>query len=162
MASGATLVTWTAEGARLGSGTPGLLDVRNFHPVVALSSGDEVSFGAILPRNYAGGGITVYLHSALASATSGNVKYETYFERVGDGSQDIDSDGYASANNTGDVAVPATSGHIDIISVAHTDGAQIDSVAVGEYFRLKVKRVAASSSDASGDAQLVAIELKET
>ncbi len=42
-----------------------------------------------------------------------------------------------------------------------TDGADMDSVAVGELFRLKITRDA-SSDDADNDAELHAVELKET
>jgi len=47
------------------------------------------------------------------------------------------------------------------VNVAFTDGAQMDSVAVGELFRIKVTRDAASD-DAAGDAELHAVEIKET
>lgn len=52
-------------------------------------------------------------------------------------------------------------GHVDIVNVAFTDGADMDSVAVGESFRMKVTRDAASD-DATGDAELVKVEIRET
>ena len=42
-----------------------------------------------------------------------------------------------------------------------TDGADMDSVAAGELFRLKVTRDA-TSDDASGDAELYAVEIRES
>ena len=163
MATGDTLLIFTAESARIPSSSGGFLEARNGHPVVSLTTGgDIVNFGAVLPRNYAGGGITVYLHYAMNTAVANNIQFSTAFERVGDGSQDTDSDGFATANNSGDVVVPATAGNVDIANIAHTNGAQIDSVAVGEYFRLQVKRIATSGTDATGEAHLFAIELKET
>lgn len=162
MATGDTLLTFTAESARLGTGTPGFLDMRNNHPLVSLGTSDEFTLGAVLPRRYGGGGITVYIHYAMATATTNNVEFTTSFERVGDGSQDIDSDGFATGVAGSDATVPGTSGFVDIYSIAHTDGAQIDSIAVGEYFRLRVQRSTPSGTDASGDAQVVAVELKET
>jgi hypothetical protein len=50
---------------------------------------------------------------------------------------------------------------VDIVSVAFTDGADMDSVAVGESFRIKVTRDAVSD-DAAGDAEIFKIELRET
>ena len=57
--------------------------------------------------------------------------------------------------------VPGTSGHVDITNVAVTDGANLDSIAVGESFRLRIRRNVATDT-AAGDAELVAVELKET
>jgi len=83
------------------------------------------------------------------------------WERIGDQQQDIDSDGFAAANSVDNTTVPGTSGNVDIVNVTFTDGADMDSVAVGEGFRLKVTRDAASDT-ASGDAELLRVEIKET
>ena len=163
MASGNTLLTATARAFEPSvGGTSGRPNRRNGHPIVNLAVNEEVIFNLVLPRNYAGGGITVYHHFSLASATTGNVRIETSFERVGDAVQDVDADGFATGEHTGDVAVPATSGHVKIANKAHTDGAQIDSIAVGEKFRLRVKRIAAGASEATGDLEYHSLELKET
>ena len=80
---------------------------------------------------------------------------------IGDQQQDIDSDGFAAVQSVDNTTVPATSGNVDVVSIAFTDGAQMDSVAVGESFRLKVTRDAASDT-ATGDAELVKVEIRET
>jgi hypothetical protein len=54
-----------------------------------------------------------------------------------------------------------TSGNVDIVNVTFTDGADMDSVAVGEGFRMKITRDAASDT-ATGDAELRFVEIKET
>jgi hypothetical protein len=165
MASGDTLATfYPADNEPPASGYA-TLDTRNAHPVLDFDAGatEAAVFSAILPRNYGGGGITVYLHWGASSATSGNVIWQTSFERIGDGSQDTDSDGFATAVTWSAQAASGTSGNVVIDSQAHTDGAQIDSIAVGELFRLKVERVGGSGSDTmTGDAELFAVELKET
>ena len=162
MASGDTLLSWTMEGARVDvSGTAGVFDLRNFHPVVDLSTGDEVVFGAVLPRNYASGGITVIISYAMATATTNNVAFTTAFEDVGT-AQDLDSDGFATGITGADQTVPGTSGVCNQYSNAHNNGAQIDTTSPGDYFRLKVTRAVPVGTDASGDAQIVAVELKET
>lgn len=125
------------------------------------TTGETAFFSAVLPRNYASGGITVYVHYAATSATSGTIGWLIAFERIGDGSQDIDADGFASDQTITAVTVPATSGNVDIVNVAITDGANIDSIAVGEGFRLRITRDVANDT-ATDDAELVAIELKET
>jgi hypothetical protein len=139
------------------------LDTRNGHPVLDFDSGatPEVAiFTGVLPRHYAGGGVTVYVHWSC-DATSGTVGWLVSFERIGDGSQDIDSDGFASEKTVTAATVPGTSGHVDITNVAFTDGAEIDSIAVGEAFRIKIRRDTAVDTAAS-DANLVAVEIKET
>jgi hypothetical protein len=114
---------------------------------------------AVLPRNYAGGGITVYLTWA-AVPTTGTVGWDVAFERIGDGSQDIDADGFATAKVVTAATVPGTSGNTDITNVAFTNS-EIDGLVVGEVFRLRVRRDVATDT-AAGDAQLLAVELKET
>ena len=163
MASGDTLLAWRAQDYEPPSADPATIDRRNAHFVLDFdaSTNESAVFGGVMPRNYAGGGVTVYLHYAMSAATSGDVDWDTSFERVGDQQLDIDADSFATANSVDNTTVPATSGNVDIVNVAHTDGAEIDSIAVGEYFRLKVTRDAASDT-ATGDAELVAVEIKET
>ncbi|MFQ6027398.1 MAG: hypothetical protein ACE5Q6_07895, partial [Dehalococcoidia bacterium] len=100
-------------------------------------------------------------HYAMSSATSGDIDWDAAFERIGDQQLDIDSDSFAAVNSVDNTTVPGTSGFIDVVSIAFTDGADMDSVAAGEAFRLKVTRDAASDT-ASGDAELWAVEIRET
>jgi len=164
MASGDTLIIFKAQDNEPPSTNYATYDLRNGHPVLDFDSGGaEIAiFSSVLPRHYTGGGITAYIHYAMTSATTGNVKIQTSFERIGDSVQDIDSDGFATAQSVDDQAVPGTSGHVDIKSIAHTDGAPIDSIAVGEGFRLKVEFPTATTSNASGDRELLFVELVET
>lgn len=164
MASGNTLVSFFPADNEPPSSAFATPDVRNGHPVLDFDASTDESaiFTGVLPRNYAGGGLTVYLHWAASSATSGAVVWNAAFERVGEGSQDIDSDGFASAQ-AATATAPGTSGNVDIQAITFTDGAQIDSIAVGESFRLKITRDADNGSDTmTGDAELVAVEIKET
>src|SRR5688500_3539728 len=74
------------------------LDLRNGHPVLDFSDAGErrAYFTGVLPRNYAGGGITVTLIWAASSATSGDVVWEAGFERLEDEGTDIDADSFAA------------------------------------------------------------------
>lgn len=132
------------------------------HPVLFMALNEIVIVSFVLSRNYGGNGFTVYEHYAMVSAITNDIALETSFERIGDQQQDLDSDGFASAISTGDIVVPGSSGLVDIISSVHLDGAQIDSLAVGEGGRLKIKRIAVAGSDAAGDLELRFVELKET
>ncbi len=142
------------------------LDIRNSHPVLDFDdTTDETAvFRLVLPRTYAGGGLTVLVHYAMTSATSGKVRWEVSIERIGNAQQDLDADGFASAQGVNVAAVPGTSGHVDIASIAFTNGAQMDSIAVGEAFRLKIQRKPSDTTNdtATGDAELVAVEVRET
>ena len=164
MASGDTLLIFTPLHNEPPATNPATLDTRNQHPVLDFDATTNESgvFSAVMPRSYAGTtGVTVYLHYAMSSATSGDVDWDVAFERIGDQQQDIDSDGFAAVNSVDNTTVPGTSGLVDIVSVAFTDGADMDSVAVGEGFRLKVTRDAASDT-ATGDAELRFVEIRET
>ncbi|RKY09639.1 MAG: hypothetical protein DRP56_02365 [Planctomycetota bacterium] len=163
MASDDTLLIFLPTNNEPPSSNPMTLDTRNLHPVLdADASTDESAvFTGVMPRHYAGGGVTVYIHYAMSSATSGNIDWDAQFERIGDQQQDLDSDGFAAVQSVNNTTVPSTSGLVDIVSIAFTDGAQMDSIAVGESFRLKITRDA-SADTAAGDAELVAVEIKET
>ena len=163
MANGDTLAIFTAFSNEPPASSYATLDVRNQHPVLDFddSANESAVFSGVMPRNYDGGGITVYLHYAMSSAVSGDIDWDVAFERIGDQQQDIDSDGFAAVNSVDNTTVPGTSGNVDSVNVAFADGVDMDSVAAGEGFRIKVTRDAASDT-ASGDAELLFIELKET
>lgn len=163
MASGDTLIVFTAQDNVPPSSNYATLDLRNNHLVLDFddATNESAVFQGVMPRHYGGDGLTVYIHYAMASAESGDVDWDVALERIGDQQQDIDADGFAAANSVDNTTVPGTSGLVDIVSVTFTDGADMDSIAVGEAFRMKVTRDAASDT-ATGDAELYAVEVKET
>ncbi len=138
-------------------------DLRNSHPVLDFDATTNESsvFSGVMPRRYGGGGVTVYIHYAMTSATSGNIDWDVAFERIGDQQQDLDADGFAAVNSVDNTTVPGTTGLVDIVSITFTDGADMDSVAAGESFRLQVTKDAVSDT-AAGDGELVKVEVKET
>ena len=163
MASGDTLLIFTTLANEPPAANYATPDVRNSHPVLNFdtTTAEAAVFKAILPRHYAGGGITVYVHWCAASATTGTGGWTVAFERVSNSVQDIDADGFAGEQTITAATVPATSGHVTITSVAVTNGANMDSIAVGEAFRLRITRDVANDS-AAGDLQLFAVELTES
>lgn len=163
MASGDTLLEFTPFHNESPSSNPAALGARNLHPTLDFDAATNESavFSAVVPRNYAGTtGLTVHVHYAMASAEAGNTDWDAQFERIGE-VQDIDSDSFAAVQSTDDTTVPGTSGVPDIVDITFTDGAQIDSIAVGELFRIKVIRDAANDT-AAGDAQVIGVEIEET
>lgn len=139
------------------------LDLRNLHPVLDFdaTTNESAVFRGVLPTGYAGGGLTVYIHYAMTSAEVNTVDWDVAFERIGDQQLDIDGDSFAAVQSVDNTTVPGTTGLVDVVSIAFTDGAQMDSIAAGESFRVKVTRDAASD-DAAGDAELLFVVIKET
>ena len=164
MASGETLVTFLPQHNEPPAANYMTLDLRNNHPVLDAdaTTDEEAVFSAILPRNYAGGGITATLYVAGSTATSGNIVFQAAFERIGV-VQDMDADSFAAFNTSG--AVAGTSGIPVAATITFTNGAQMGSVAAGELFRFKIRRDADDTSgtdNMTGDAEVRGIELKET
>ncbi len=164
MASGDTLLVFTPFSNEPPTSTFATIDQRNQHPVLDFdgATNESAVFSAVMPRSYAGSGLTVYIHYSMSTETSNDIDWDVDFERIGDGSQDVDSDGFTGAPNSVDgTTVPATSGLVDIVNVTFTNGADMDSIAVGELFRIKITRDAVSDTS-TGDAELHAVEIKET
>lgn len=164
MASGNTLATIFPQQNEPPASNFGTINYRNGHLVLEFDdTTDEAAiFKGILLRNYAGGGLTVNIHWTAKTATSGTCRWQAAFEAIA--GQDIDSDGFASAQSAG-TATSGTSGVPNITTITFTDGAQIDSLAVGGGFRIKINRDADGTSgtdDMTGDAQLWGVEIKET
>ena len=163
MASGDTLLVFKPIDNEPPASNYATIDQRNSHMVLDFdtTTGEAAVFSGVIPRNYAGSGITVYIHYAMTSATTGTCGWLVGFERIGDAQQDIDSDGFAADQTVTAVTVDGTTGNVDIVNVAVSNGANMDSIAVGESFRLKITRDVANDT-AAGDAELIAVELKET
>lgn len=166
MASGDTLLIFTPLHNEPPAASYATLDTRNAHPVLDFdgAADEEAVFSGVLPRNYAGGGLTVRTYWAFTTATSGNLRVQAAFERIDVSSLDLDADSFAAFQSAGGTA-PGTSGQVIGVDVTFTNGAQMDSVAAGEPFRLKIRRDADGTSgtdDITTDAELVGIEIKET
>lgn len=161
MASGNTLATFfPADNEPPATNYATLnLSATALHPTLDFdtTTAEGAIFTGLMPRNYAGGGITVYVCWAIA-ATSGTVGWTVEFERVNTA---INADSYASAQTITAATVPGTTLVPSITNVAVTDGANIDSIAVGDTFRVRLKRDVANDN-ASGDAFFLSMELKET
>lgn len=164
MASSDTLLIFHPYHNEPPSSNYATLDSRNQHVCLDYdaSTNESAVFSSVMPQHYAGTtGVTVYIHYAMSSAEADTVDWDVAFERIGDQQLDIDGDDFAAVNSVDNTTVPGTTGLVDIVSVAFTDGADMDSVAKGESFRMKVTRDAVSD-DAAGDAELYKVEVRET
>lgn len=143
------------------------LDTRNARPVLDFdgATDEEAVFSGSLPAHYSGGGLTVKIEVAFTSATSGSGRLQADIERLQTGTLDIDADSFTGSFQSTGVTAPGTSGVTVIGTITFTSGAQMDSLAAGERFRLKVRRDADGTSgtdDITTDMELVAIEITET
>jgi len=164
MASGDSLCRWHPYNNEPTSAIYATLDNRNQRPCLDfdVDTNESAVFSDIMPQNYAGTtGVTVYIHYAMSSAEALTVDWDAAFELVGDQDLDVDGDDFAAVNSVDDTTVPGTSGLVDIVSIAFTDGADMDSVEAGDGFRLKITRDA-GSDDAVGDAEIFWLEIRET
>lgn len=124
------------------------------------TSGDAAIFRGFLPKNYNAGGITAYLHWTLAGTSTGNVGWALAFERSNDANHKIGTNGFATCQIAASVAATATCYQLITSNAVITNGANMDSLAAGDFFRLKV--TSASSDGYTANRRLVAIELRET
>jgi len=163
MAAGDTLVTLFPAGNEPPAANFATLDTRNSHPLLNFdpTTQEAAIFTAVLPRNYAGSGLTVSVTWCAATATSGTIGWDVAIEAFGDGATDIDSDSFASAATITAATVPGTSGSTMTTSVDIANGGPMDNLAVGQAFRIRIRRDVAADT-AAGDAQLLAVELEET
>ena len=164
MATGDSLLIFTPQSNEPPATNYATLDTRNGHTVLDFEgngTNESAIFKGIMPQHYGGGGVDVLIHYAMTTETSGDIDWDAAWERVSDSIQDIDSDGFATAVSLDGTTVPATSGLVDVITIVCSSGANMDSVAAGDGFRLKITRDGASDT-ATGDAELWAIELRES
>jgi len=165
-ASGDTLVAFTALHNEPPSASYATLDTRNSIPVLDFdAAADETAeFGGFMPRHYAGGGITVTVGWMATSATTGTISLDVGFKSVSDDADDLDTKAYAAVNNANPTTASAT-GEVKYTTITFTDGADMDSIAAGEYFRMKATRDAdgtTSTDNMTGDMELLFVEIKET
>lgn len=167
MASGDTLAVLQPHGSFPPSTNMATLNTRNAVPVLDFdqTTDETIYWKGLLPRNYSGGGLTVIVHWMGATGlTSGSVVWEVGIERRHASGDDLDSDTFAT-NQFAQTTTSGTSGVTVTTSIPFTSGAQMDSLAAGDPFRLRLVRDANGTNGTdsmAGDAQVECVEIKET
>ena len=163
MASGDSLCFFTPQMSENQSGCS--FDVRNGLLVLDFdaSTDETCEFAGYMPQHYAGTtGITVKVLWMSQDQTTGNCIWDVAFKSITDDADDVDTKAFAAVNSVTATTASAT-GEVDYASITFTDGADMDSVAAGEYFRMQVRRDADNASDTlTNDAELVGIIIEET
>ena len=162
MASGNTLADLRPFGDEQPASAYATLDTRNAQPCLDFdgSTDEEAVWTFTMPSNYSGGGVNVKIHWRATSATSGNVRWQTAFER---GTTDIDADSFAAFNSAGGTP-NGTSGIETVTTVAHANGGEMDSCVAGDECRFKLRRDADGTSgtdDVATDVEVIGVEIVE-
>lgn len=137
---------------------------RNSHFVYAFDAAadENLDFESVWPVTFPAGGVTLRLHWAADTATSGACRWQVSFERIAT-AQDLDADGFATAKSAG-TTTGGTAGVPNLTSITFTQ-AEADALDLGEAYRLRISRDAdgtTGTDDMTGDAHLLAVEVYET
>jgi len=123
---------------------------------------EYLDFLCYLSPAYSGGGLTIVLPWKATSATSGAVVWGAAIRANPDDAEDIDAAHTYDYNTVTDTCASA-SGETSYPTITFTSGADMDSLAAGETFILRIKRDATNGSDTmTGDAELMLPIIKET
>ena len=126
------------------------------------SSIEYLDFLCYLSPAYSGGGLTIVLPWKATSATSGAVVWCAAIRANPDDAEDIDAAHTYDYNTVTDTCASA-SGETSYPAITFTSGADMDNLAAGETFILRIKRDATNGSDTmTGDAELMTPIIKET
>lgn len=159
MASGNSLLSFEAAAFFPPLANYATFLTRNTHGILQFdaATAESAYCAGFLPRHYSGGGITARVMWTAATAVSGTVTWQIAIERH-DPTTDLDADSFAAAVSSAAATTNAVSGAPTYTDVALTN-AQIDGLLAGEHFRLKITR---ATGGIAGDAELWAVELRET
>ncbi len=138
-------------------------DLRNNRPVLEFDTTTQEAaiFTDAIPSSYGGTGLTVEAYYGADTATSGTIGWDIALERSDASGLDTDSDSFATAQTITAATVPGTSGQTLKSSVVIANGSDMDSLAAGELYRVRIRRDVANDT-AGGDAQLFALVVRET
>lgn len=117
--------------------------------------------GLIMPAHYGGGGLTCSIRSS-AGATTGTLQWAMAIRRIADDAEDLDTTAHTYDYNVINIATLASAiGELTYDTITFTSGADMDSVAAGESFSLRVRRDTGSDT-LTTDAFIHAIVVSET
>lgn len=154
--------SYATPDARAGGSSPAeSFPVWDFDDTTA----EYLDLHCILSPLYGGGGLTLVLPWSATSATSGAVVWQAAIRRIADDAEDVDTSQTYDFNLASADTAASASGEISLPTLTFTSGADMDSLAAGEPFVLRIGRLPTDSGDnMSGDAELWAerILIKET
>lgn len=111
---------------------------------------EYIDLYCVLLPTYAGGGLTIKFRASATSATSGTFVFEVAIRRMADDADDIDASHTYDYNDSGAITTASLAGEPKYFNVTFTDGSDMDSLAAGEPFILRVRRDPADANDTIG------------
>ena len=157
----ATRVILTPESAHFPSSNFPALTVVNQRPVLAFdATTDETAYWTFVAPQGLTGTISLVLSLIGNAAGTNSTYWEAQLEAVTSAdATDLDSSTSFDSVNTGNVAMPATQGHLVQLTITMTNA---DSIAAGDYVRVSINRDANNGSDNfAADAYLLVAELRD-
>ncbi len=139
-------------------------ELRNGHPVIEFANAatQSVDIDGLKLTSYSGLGLTFDIEWMADTATSGNCVWQIEVERHQRDTTDLDADSFAAGNTFTD-AVASAAGETVQAQITFTDGADMDSIADGEGFRVRLSRLGGNGSDTmTGAAQVISCSCFET
>lgn len=136
------------------------VSARNGHPGLRFNGNVCAIWSFVMPNTYGGNGVTVDIWY-VSSETSNDTDWDVSFERVAT-TQDIDSDSFATAISGDNNNNNATSGIPTKVSVAFTDGAQMDSCAADELCRVRICRDDTGDTGGADTIDYIGGQIRET
>lgn len=137
------------------------LTVINARPALAYDAAtQETAYWTIVAPQGLSGALSCVLTLIGNAAGTNSTYWEVAVEAVTSADAvDFDSATSFDTVNTGNVAMPATQGHMVQLSITLTNA---DSIAAGDYVRVSIARDADNGSDNfAADAYLLAAEIRE-
>lgn len=165
MASGDTLVTLQAAAFVAAVSNGALPAIVNNQVVAAFDPTTQQTAVASfeLPKNYGGGGLTIRIAWAAATATTNAVVWSAAIERQAAGGTAFSTDSFATAVQATAATTAGSTGVETYTTIALTSGAQMDGLLAEEHGRIAIARVAADANDTmAGNAYLISVLIKET
>ena len=121
-----------------------------------LNSNEAAVFVGVIPDNAnLTSGLSVRVNWMATTATTGNCRWGIQFEKM---NTDTDADSFDAATE----AHSATNGTPGIPTVTTLTCTAIDSLAAGDFFRIRVYRDASDTVNdtMAGDAELISVEVR--
>ena len=119
------------------------------------ASTDYLDFTGVLPDYYDAGGVTCTIIWAYANTSTGPT-WGIAFRAVPNDTEDLDLN-HTYDYNTVVPGIPSSVGEVGYDNITFTNGVDMDSLAAGQLFNLRIRRTSGSYV-----ARLLAIHMKET
>ncbi|MCL4243893.1 MAG: hypothetical protein KJ002_02000 [Candidatus Dadabacteria bacterium] len=136
------------------------VNARNAHPTLRFGGNVCAVWSFVMPNTYGGNGVTVDIWY-VSTETSNDTDWDGSWERIAT-SQDVDSDSFASAISADNNGNNATSGIATKVSIAFTDGAEMDSCAADELCRFRLCRDDTSDTGGANTIDFLGGQIRET